>query len=312
MTQWPRLSRRALIGGACALPFARPALANSTLQYYSDYVSFVGHDDEGSVYFALDTNRGRDGDEYQADHFVAAYADGEGFLELHGHGRFENRARRLEEVPSSYYYRFDGSPGSGLTVTSPINAIEVSIDPLERTLLIEPGNGYFWVGGAAARMMYGGRTLQGRVIYEALFFDHWNRFARSYDDMWKNFNGLYLRTDTDRDFYMHSQESPSMSQRVGRLAGLATWGTAAPVSSIDFQISQTEKPAKGDFLWPVAWIVDFEHGGERYRLNASAVAKDPLWNWDTGGFMMATVKGEIRSLDRNLRMSVNGWGELLI
>lgn len=312
MKIYPRLSRRAVVAGAVALPFIRPAAAEGPLQYYSDYISFVGDDALGSVYFALDTNRGRDGDAYQADHFFAAYADGEGFLDLHGHGRFDNTAKHMETVPSSYYFRFDGTPETGLTMTSPINQLEISIEPLERTLLLEPGNDYFWVGAAAARMTYGERVLHGRVLYEALFFDNWNRFARSYDDLWNNFNGLYLRTDTDRDFYVHSQESPSMSKRVGRLEGLATWGEAAPVSAIDFQIARTEKPAEGSFLWPVAWDIGFDHMGQRYRLEAAAVAKDPLWTWDTGGFMMATVKGEIRSLDGTQRMAVDGWGELLI
>ena len=220
----PRLSRRTLVAGAVALPFIRPAVAGGPLQYYSDYISFVGDDAQGSVYFALDTNRGRDGDAYQADHFFAAYADGEGFLDLHGHGRFDNTEKQMASTPSSYYFRFDGTPETGLTMSSPINGIEMSIEPLERTLLIEPGDGYFWVGAAAARMSYGKRTLSGRVLYEALFFDNWNRFARSYDDMWNNFNGLYLRTDSDRDFYLHSQESPSMSKRVGRLEGACYMG----------------------------------------------------------------------------------------
>jgi hypothetical protein len=308
----PTISRRAFLAAASTLPWVSRASADGPLQYYSDYLSFVGSDDGGSVYFALDTNRGRDGDDYVADHFVAAFVDGKGFLELHGHGRFDNTEKRMRQIPSSYYYRFDGTPETGLTMTSPINDLSIAVEPLKRTLLLEPGDGFFWVGGAAARMTYGGRTLTGRVIYEALFFDNWNRFARKYDDMWRNFIGLYLRTDTDRDFYLHSQESPSMAKRVGGLEGLATWDTPAPVSSIEFIVTATEPPAEGGFLWPVAWVAQFDHGGRRYRLEAAAVEKDPLWTWGTGGFMMATVAGEIRSLDGVERMTVSGWGELLI
>ena len=103
-----------------------------------------------------------------------------------------------------------------------------------------------------------------------------------------------------------------MSRRVGELEGLATWGTPAPISDIAFTISETEPPADGDFLWPVGWVAEFDHEGRRYRLKAAAVEKEPLWTWGTGGFMMATVAGEIATLDGRERMSVEGWGELLI
>lgn len=53
-------------------PADRPLdqLPDSTLVYVSDYFSFVGQDSQGKVAFALDNNRGRDGDAYQAEHFL--------------------------------------------------------------------------------------------------------------------------------------------------------------------------------------------------------------------------------------------------
>lgn len=308
----PALNRRAFLAGACAIPLTRPALAAGPLQYWSDYISFVGDDAQGQVYFALDTNRGRDGEDYQADHFVEAYAEGEGFLKLHGLGRYDNDGRKLEEIPSSYYFRFAGTPASGLTVKSPLNDIELEIDPLPRTLLLEPLDGFFWVGAAAARMTWGERTLQGRVLYEALFFDNWNRFTRRYEGLWDNFNGLYLRTDGNRDFYMHSHDSDTMAMRTGKLAGLATWDAPAPITDIGFKVTDSEPASDGDFRWPTAWQVDFSHGGAAYRLDARSTAKDPLWSQESGGFMMAVVEGEIRALDGSQRMAVSGWGELLI
>ena len=45
-------------------------LPETNLIYVSDYFSFVGQDDQGHVALALDNNRGRDGESWQAEHFV--------------------------------------------------------------------------------------------------------------------------------------------------------------------------------------------------------------------------------------------------
>src|SRR3989441_9773047 len=47
--------------------------STSTLIYVSDYFSFVGADQHGRVAFALDNNRGRDGEAFQAEHFVVLH-----------------------------------------------------------------------------------------------------------------------------------------------------------------------------------------------------------------------------------------------
>ena len=44
-----------------------PALPDTSLLYVSDYISFVGEDSQGRVAFALDNNRGRDGESWQAE-----------------------------------------------------------------------------------------------------------------------------------------------------------------------------------------------------------------------------------------------------
>ncbi len=58
--------------------------AFARLAYYSDYFSFVGQDEQGWVAFALDTNRGQDGDAYQAEHFIAFFVEGRGWVQLEG------------------------------------------------------------------------------------------------------------------------------------------------------------------------------------------------------------------------------------
>ncbi len=47
----------------------------SDLVTVSDYFSFVGADEQGHVAFAIDNNRGRDGNAYQAEHFYAVLHD---------------------------------------------------------------------------------------------------------------------------------------------------------------------------------------------------------------------------------------------
>ena len=52
--------------------------ATSEVVYYSDYFSFIGEDEYGKVAFALDNNRGRDGDTWQAEHFVVMHDEHRG------------------------------------------------------------------------------------------------------------------------------------------------------------------------------------------------------------------------------------------
>src|SRR3989454_1248443 len=57
----------------CSADITAQEPSTSTLIYVSDYFSFVGADQEGRVAFALDNNRGRDGEAFQAEHFVVLH-----------------------------------------------------------------------------------------------------------------------------------------------------------------------------------------------------------------------------------------------
>ena len=56
-----QLAPALLIATGAAAETSRPA-TEPAVSYYSDYHSFVGRDEKGHVYLALDTNRGRDHD----------------------------------------------------------------------------------------------------------------------------------------------------------------------------------------------------------------------------------------------------------
>ena len=59
-------------------------IPTSSLLYVSDYFSFVGQDSQGNVTFAIDNSRGRDGEAYQAQHFLVLHDEKTGWVRLDG------------------------------------------------------------------------------------------------------------------------------------------------------------------------------------------------------------------------------------
>ena len=85
-----------------------PSIPDTPLLYVSDYVSFVGEDDQGRVAFALDNNRGRDGESWQAEHFVVLHDEQEGWVSLQGSGAYENSTHELQTIPPSSFFQIEG------------------------------------------------------------------------------------------------------------------------------------------------------------------------------------------------------------
>jgi len=88
---------------------AGPAAAAETLSYYSDYFSFVGEDAKGKVAFALDNNRGQDGEHFQAEHFAVLHDEHKGWLRVQGSGAYPNPAGVLRTIPDSRDFAFSGA-----------------------------------------------------------------------------------------------------------------------------------------------------------------------------------------------------------
>jgi hypothetical protein len=308
------ISRRQFAAGAAAAALLAPASARAgELHYVSDYISFVGEDESGKrFYFALDTNRGRDGDTFQANHFLVAFDERTGFSRLKGNGVFDNHKGQTRRIPPSPHFIFAGTPETGLKMTSPTNATTLDIAPLQRTLLREPETGVFWVGGADATLVTHGRSYRGRVIFEGLFWDNWNRFTRKYPNQWNDFHGIYLKTDGGRDFYVHKHLSEAAARRSGKLVGMATWDTPGTIANIDFKVAKAIRSSKGGFDWPLDWDIGFDHAARRFRLRLTTRQKHIIWNWEKSGFAMSILDGEIRAEDGSARFAVTGWGELLI
>ena len=147
-------------------PPASEALPTTNLIYVSDCFSFVGRDSHGSVAFALGNNRGRDGDVFQAKHFVALHDEQQGWVELTGNGRYDNARRELAGIPDSPAFMFQGTPASGMPISSGVNTLRFTIASIPQYLRRTDGNAVLWMGAATAVLHWRERAIAGRAIYE--------------------------------------------------------------------------------------------------------------------------------------------------
>jgi hypothetical protein len=195
------------------------------LAYYSDYLSFVGRDEQGLAAFALDTNRGRDGDEYQAEHFTVFHVQNQGWIALKGNGDYPNTNHLLKDIPDSPDFRFRGSPQKGMTVVSVTNNLILDTAPLTLRLSSQEGKREMRMASGSAVLHWQGRRLVGRVIYEYVHYTDWNRLTRTYLDTWDNFQGLYLaawpegQKEFQGDIYLRSTGQGKSQHASGFLAG---------------------------------------------------------------------------------------------
>lgn len=314
------MSRRRFLAGtvtAAAAGLLAPATATadgteSPELYASDYISFVGADERGRVFLAHDNNRGQTGTRFFADHWIAMFDEASGWIDVQGSAHYPNTEKRLDVIPPSGHFVFEGTSETGLSFTSTTNDMALAVGALPPILRRANDDGEFWTGAAPATLDWRGRRLEGRVIFEYLRRNNWNRFTRKFEANWRNFNGLYLLTSDGADFYMHSHERTGGSDLTGRLVGMATWDAPAPITEIEFSITDKVKGGgESQFHWPTAWRVNFSHGGRRYATSLATREKKLFAWWKTGGFRMAIIEGEITCPGEPSR-KVTGWAELLI
>jgi hypothetical protein len=268
-----------------------PSLPDSSLLYVSDYFSFVGEDANGRVAFALDNNRGRDGESWQAEHFVVLHDEREGWISLKGTGSYENTTHELQNIPASSFFQIAGTPQSGLSIVSPPNEITLSVEPIPNRLDQAYQGGRYWLGSAAAVLQWKGRTLKGRVIYEYFMMPEFNRLSRTYWGLWKHFQGLYIVIEGLGDLYVHSQESDMIAPLVGTLNGfLAVHGETEAFQALQVTLLDHDQ-ALGLFRWPSAWGINWVSkagtGNARFKIQDFK----SMGNWVIGGFGMGIVQG---------------------
>lgn len=295
------------------------AETGTTLAYHSDYLSFVGRDEKGLIAFALDNNRGRDGDAYQAEHFVVLHEEHLGWLPLEGNGDYPNHRQQLEEIPDSESFRFTLTAEGGIVVVSRINNLEMTTGALTQRFISREGNRIMGLASGDAVLTWHGRTLKGRVIHETVRYENWNRLTRTYFDTWNNFQGLYLVSWPDdeperlSDLYVESTGSGDEQKVLGFLSPdfndvvQATW-----------RLSVEDKAwGLGFYRWPVGWTVTAMNSadgraGEAPILHATLREHEgnTIATWILGGFRMGIVTGDAVIDGRRYR--VYGLSELIM
>ncbi len=304
--------RYLVILGFCLLPFT--ASAEERLAYYSDYFSFVGRDQSGYVLFALDNNRGVDGDAYQAEHFGVLYSQFSGWMQLAGTGAYANEQKELARIPDSAEFHFRGTPDSGMTIRSQVNKLELRIDPIAVRLSESAGKRNISWGSAGAILSLQDRTITGRVIYEHLVHLDWNRLTHTYAGRWNNFQGFYLVFDKGepgqwQDLYLRSEGEGE--KRPGK--GFVTAGPwHGEVHSSRFQVLDTAF-ALGFYRWPQRWSITIEGNKQDNpasgRLELQQINRQNEGNWLIGGFAMSVVSGKI--IINGSSIPVLGFAELI-
>jgi hypothetical protein len=292
------------------------APAEERLAYYSDYFSFIGADDRGRVAFALDTNRGQDGVEFQAEHFVALHDEKNGWQKLQGNGSFANPAGKLLSIPNSVHFHFQGLPDTGMVIESQANRLILKIEPILTVINRNHLNDRYRMGSSSATLEWRGRSLEGRVIYEYVHFDNWNRLTRTYVGFWKNFHGIYLMTinpvtKAPGDLYLHSQQSNKRKSLVGLVDGFAVIdGNTLHLSETKIRVT-SKRLALGLYLWPHSWSGHWQNkaNSQRIEFNLRLTKRKTFGNWVIGGFAMGIVKGVVSHQGRAL--DAYGLGEII-
>lgn len=320
--QHNRLSRIVVAGWLLLMPVRADAesissteahleeLPASPLIYVSDYFSFVGQDSQGHVAFAFDNNRGRDGEVYQAEHFLVLHDERQGWVNLAGNGFYDNQKKELSIIPDSPFFRFQGTPRTGMTIASDINQLTFKIDPIPQRTGNRHQEAATWMGSAPAVLTWKGRAIPGRVIYEYVMTPAFNRLTRTYWGMWKEFQGLYLTVDLTGDLYVHSQLSERIAPLIGMLAGFAAFNDVTE-SMKKLKVETLDRDwAFGFYRWPTAWRITWTGPKGSATLTLTQSERKGLANWVIGGFSMGIIRGELEYAGK--KHEVYGFGELII
>ena len=280
------------------------------LVYYSDYFSFIGSDRFGLVAFAIDNNRGQDGNSWQADHFVVLYDELIGWQDMQGNGLYDNPDHKLETIPDSKYFSFRGSPADGMVITSVVNELQLRIAPVSTVISHRKGMSEYRLGSAAATLSWNGRMIRGRVIHEYLFLPAFNRLTRTYVGLFDDFHGIYAVVNGADDFYLHRQQSDFLAQLTGKQEGfLVHDGKGYPLQKLTVDVPDRSFAA-GFYRWPQQWQGSFVANDDTYHFDLTLTQKNIIANWFIGGFAMGVVKGNFQINGKTL--PVAGLGELIM
>ncbi len=300
-----------------ALLLAGTAQATEKLAYYSDYFSFIGQDEKGYLLFALDSSRGVDEGDFQAEHFGVLYDQSQGWIDLVGTGEYPNYRGNLEKIPDSTAFQFSGRPATGVTVLSRINDLRLEINPLTTRLEDNSGARRQNWGNAAAVVYWQGRVIPGRVIYEGLSYHNWNSLSRRDSDNRDNYQGFYLAIQEDtpsawQDLYLRAEGRNKFLHSKGFID---TRVDQVSIFSPDLEISR-KGWALGFYRWSKGWRMNLQQAATSKGLDPpfaslvlNQVSRKNISNWAIGGFAMSVVEGTLEIDGRQSK--VLGFAELI-
>ncbi len=266
---------------------------NTTLLNITDHMAFIGEDGQGHVILALSTSRGRDGETFQAEHFVQMHDEQQGWIPVKGNGQYENVTEELLSMPDSQDFQFQGTAKNGLTVLSPSNLFTLTIEPISERISKKTTGGEFWIGSAPAIMGWQNRELKGRVFYESLLLLNFNRLTHLYWDLLAEFQGFYLSVDGGGDLYLHSQEGELMPPLIGALNGFLAVREETEYFQ-DLQLTAVDfSQGFGFYWWPVKWVANWSSTNGSGKVQLERSQPNHIVNWFLGGFSMGIIRGEV-------------------
>jgi len=280
------------------------------LEYYSDYFSFVGEDNQGKVSFAIDNNRGQDQRSWQADHFLVMHDEHKGWQSLIGNGLYPNTNGLLKQIPDSEYFQFRGTPQTGMKLLSQANKLELQIEPLQNRLSKNEGLSIYQMNSGTAVLSWNDRTIPGRVIHEFLYLPAFNRLSRKYLGVFKDFHGIYAKIGNYGDLYIHSQDNPVMAKLIGLNNGFIVMNNETlPLNNLIIN-PQDRSFRIGLHRWPDDWQGSFDYVGKQQPFSLQLKQRNDIANWFIGGFAMGIVNGTVQINDE--KIEVYGLGEVIL
>lgn len=287
------------------------------LAYYSDGFSFIGQDATGYLLFALDSNRGVDGDTFQAENFGVLYDQQQGWVDLVGTGEYANPRGLLTRPPDSAAFQYAGRPTSGVTIRSRINDLRLEINPLTTRLEENSGEQRQSWGDAAAVLYWQGRIVPGRVIYEGLALHNRNRLSHNGSEGGENIQRFYLAIQDSspaawKNLFLHNEGPRKNHYSKGFLD---SHGTQLSLFTPNLEVTR-KGWALGFYRWSKGWRMNLQQAATDKglkppfaALKLNQVSRKNISNWVIGGTAVSVVEGTLEIDGRTSR--VLGFAELI-
>lgn len=266
--------------------------SEQALEYISDFFCFVGADEQGKVAFAFDVNRGREGDEYQAQTIANLWVDGQGWRDFGGMVDFEDPEDRFYELPSSDRWALEGWASTGVTIRSDRDGVELVVDAIETHTKNKRGLAVFTSGATSGTLKLGQREIRGRVSHEYCFLSDMNPLVKRYTDLFGDgFDGIYAvfgDSSEGGDLRFHESGGRLEPLVMTRDGFVVEDGTASRIEGASFKVSDK---SFGLIRWPGRYRASWKEGGVACSYDLRIRDRETLVNVLIVGVAVGIVEG---------------------